>query len=462
MSRTTQGKTPSLIHEAGVTRSMELTPSTESAWIEVIHKMDSVYADLVHYQVELEQKNSELEEAQQFINSVLSAITDVQIVCDTEGTVVQVNAALEQLTGKRAEAFIGCELGEVFAADSTELVDRFPEKLGGETLVDCEVSILCADGASAPLAMNCSSRYDHDGGLVGMVLIGRPIGELRRAYDDLNQAHSELKQTQQQLVHSEKMAALGRLVAGVAHELNNPISFVLGNMYALRRNGSRISAYLEQVRRLTEGLPQAEQMREEFKIDHIVKDLDPLIDGTLEGAVRVSDIVQDLRRYSGNQKESPVRFDLISAIRKAVQWVVNASRVKPELRYELPDTVEIVAREGQIHQIFVNLIQNAIDAMAEQSHPVLTLSCERTPRGICTRVIDQGPGIPEGELARIFDPFYTSKPVGKGTGLGLYISYGLASDIGGCLEAENAPGGGAILSLTLPDTGATDSSGGEA
>ncbi|MCP4010414.1 MAG: PAS domain-containing protein [Proteobacteria bacterium] len=450
MSSEIQKKSTSLIDEAGVTQSLQLSASTENAWIEVIHKMDSVYADLVHYQVELEQKNTALEEAQKFIDSVLSAMTDVLIVCDTEGRVVQVNEALESLTGKKAAAFLNCSLGEVFTSDSSEMVDQFPEKLGQESLVDCEVSVLCVDGSSAPLAMNCSSRYDHDGGLVGMVLIGRPTGELRRAYDELNRTHNELKQTQQQLVQSEKMAALGRLVAGVAHELNNPISFVLGNMHALRRNGSRVAEYLSRMRSITEGMDDAHKLREEFKIDHIVRDMDPLIDGTLEGAVRVSDIVQDLRRYSGSQKEESIRFDLISTVKKAVQWVVNASREKPEVQYDCPEHIEIFARRGQVHQILVNLIQNAIDAMANQSRPCLTISCEKTPEGVKTRVMDEGPGIPESALAHIFDPFYTSKPVGQGTGLGLYISYGLANDVGGNLEAGNARSGGAIMTLTLP------------
>ncbi len=450
MSREIQRKSPSLIDKAGVTQSLELTTSTENAWIDVIHKMDSVYADLVHYQVELEQKNTALEEAQKFIDSVLSAMTDVLIVCDIEGRVVRVNQALESLTGKRATVFLNCLLGEVLSAESSEMVDTFPEKLGSESLVDCEVSVLCADGSSAPLAMNCSSRYDHDGSLVGMVLIGRPIGELRRAYDELNRTHNELKQTQQQLVQSEKMAALGRLVAGVAHELNNPISFVLGNMYALRRNASRVVEYLSQIKPYTEGIENACKLREEFKIDHIVSDMDPLIDGTLEGAVRVSDIVQDLRRYSGSQEEDSVKFDLISRIKKAVQWVVNASREKPEVCYECPEQIEICSRKGQVHQILVNLVQNAIDAMANQSRPRLIISCEVTSDSVITRVMDEGPGIPESTLARIFDPFYTSKPVGKGTGLGLYISYGLANGVGGKLEAENAPSGGAVLTLTLP------------
>lgn len=450
MCSDTQRKSPSLIDEAGVTHSMELTASTESAWIEVIHKMDSVYADLVHYQVELEQKNTALEEAQHFINSVLSAMTDVLIVCDTEGRVMQVNEALLKLTGKTSSAFIDSTLSEVLGSDSADMVDQFPQRLGHESLVDCEISVLCFDGSSAPLAMNCSSRYDHDGGLVGMVLIGRPTGELRRAYDDLNRTHNELKQTQQQLVQSEKMAALGRLVAGVAHELNNPISFVLGNMYALRRNGARVAEYLSGMNSYTEGIENARKLREEFKIDHIIKDMGPLIDGTLEGAVRVSDIVQDLRRYSGGQKEEVTKFDLVSTIKKAVQWVVNASRDKPEVSYECLEQLEIYARKGQVHQILVNLVQNAIDAMAGQSRPCLNISCDITPQGVKTRVMDEGPGIPESVLAHIFDPFYTSKPVGQGTGLGLYISYGLATDAGGTLEAENVPQGGAILTLTLP------------
>ncbi len=439
----------SLIDKAGVTGSLDLPPSAEIAWIEVIHKMDSVYADLVRYQVELEEKNSALEEAQQFIGSVLSSMTDVLIVCDTEGIIQQVNAALETLIGKPRHELLQRPLGEIFAADSVAMTEQFPERLGRESLVDCEVSLCCADGSTAPLAMNCSSRYDHDGRLLGMVLLGRPVGELRRAYDDLNRAHHELKQTQQQLVHSEKIASLGRLVAGVAHELNNPISFVFGNMHALKRYGPRITEYLAEVDTQVDS-PRLRQLRRDLKIDRILDDIGPLIEGTLEGAERVSDIVQELRRYSGGQKEERSRFELPPLIRKAVQWVIKASRLKPEVHFELPGSLEIEGCKGMVHQILVNLVQNAVDAMAQLAQPRLTLACESTADAILIRVIDQGPGISQQDLAHIFDPFYTSKPVGQGTGLGLYISYGLAQDLGGDLSVENHPGGGAMFTLTLP------------
>ncbi len=455
-----EGSIPSLIDRAGVNESLLLDPSSESAWIEVIQKMDSVYADLVHYQVELEQKNSALEEAHQFINSVLSAMTDVLIVCDTEGIIQQVNAALEALTGRHASDFLKRPLDAIFGADSTALVNTFPEKLGQESLIDCEVSVRCADGSTAPLAMNCSSRYDYDGGVVGMVLIGRPVGELRRAYDDLNRAHHELKQTQQQLVHSEKMASLGRLVAGVAHELNNPISVVFGNMHALKRYGSRITRYLAAVDGVADS-PQLHALREELKIDRILDDIEPLIEGTLEGAERVSDIVQDLRRYSGGQKEGASGFELPEAIHKAVQWVIKASRVKPAIEYQMPQQLEIEARKGQVHQILVNLVQNAVDAMAVLELPTLTIQCVESAELIEIAVRDHGAGIPEQDLPHVFDPFFTSKPVGKGTGLGLYISYGLAHDLGGDLTAANHPDGGALFTLTLPRRIAQRGEGGE-
>ncbi len=449
MGEGAQENETSLIDQAGVTDSLELSPSTESAWIEVIHKMDAVYADLVRYQVELEQKNSELEEAQQFIVSVLAAMTDVLIVCDTQGVVQQINAALEQLTGKPESDFLGCRLDEVFAPDAMAVLEAFPERLGAESLVDCEINLRCADGSVAPLAMNCSARYDHNGRLVGMVLIGRPVGELRHAYDDLNRTHDALKQAQQQLVHSEKMASLGRLVAGVAHELNNPISVVFGNMHALQRYGTRIADYLAAVEAEADS-PRLRSLRQDLKIERILGDMGPLIEGTLEGAERVSDIVQDLRRYSGGQQEDCSRFDLATLVRKAAEWVVKASRIKPEIHYRLPEALELHGRKGQVHQILVNLIQNALDAMEAQSAPQLSLVCSRSDEQVAIEVIDQGPGIAQDDLKHVFDPFFTTKAVGQGTGLGLYISYGLARDLGGDLEAANHPDGGAVFRLTLP------------
>ncbi len=439
-----------LIQQAGVAGALELNPVSEEAWIEVVQKMDAVYADLVHHQVELEHKNAALEEAQQFIGSVLAAMTDVLIVCDRNGRIERANAALEQLTGSAEADLIGKPLQTLFAKESASLIEGFADKLHGEAVIaDHEVLLIDNSGNPTPLAMNCSARSDHKGRLVGFVLIGRPVGELRRAYESLNRAHHELRQAQQQLVLSEKMAALGRLVAGVAHELNNPISFVFGNMHALKRYGERLTEYLQAIDR-GESTEDLQALRAKLKIDRVLADIAPLVDGTLEGAERVSEIVQDLRRFSSTQSEAADAFDLARVVRTAVSWVVKACRNKPVTTFDLPQSFEVVGRKGPVHQIIVNLVQNAVDVMADLDAPRLEIA-GRVEDGTATvDVRDCGPGIAGDAMERIFEPFFTTKNIGEGTGLGLYVSYGLAEDLGGKLEAKNHPEGGAVFTMRLP------------
>jgi two-component system sensor histidine kinase HupT/HoxJ len=446
-----------LIEQVGALEVLALNPDSEAGWIDVIQKMDDVYTDLVHYQVELEEKNAALEVAQQFISSVLSSITDVLIVCDIQGRIQQVNHALEDITGKQEDELLQQPFAGLFAPASRPLVDQFSEKIRADTIVDCEVSLLAQDSNEVPLATNCASRYDHDGRLVGMVLIGRPVGELRRAYEDLSRAHAELKQTQQQLIQSEKMASLGRLVAGVAHELNNPISFVFGNVHALRRYEERLARYINALEAKVAN-DDVTTLRKELNIERILTDIGPLIDGTLEGAERVSDIVQELRRFSSGQKEQTHPFDLCDVIRTATHWVVKSVRVKPKVQFDLPRSLEIIARKGHVHQILVNLVQNAVDVMETQAlsqrkaqtQAQIDISCRQDGKTIRISIRDHGAGIPPADMNKVFDPFYTTKPVGKGTGLGLYISYNLAVEQGGELQVANHPQGGAVFSLILP------------
>ena len=436
----------SLVRSAGVEQDIESNPVPEAAWIEVIRKMESVYTDLVNTQVEVERKNSALEEAHQFIRSVLRSMTDVLIVCDLESRVQQVNHALEELTGRSKAELVGMPLQELFDEESHERVEAIADS---NLSVDAEVSLLGRDGETMLLSVNSSNHFDSDGSLVGNVLIGRPIGELRKAYEALNETHETLKQTQAQLVHSEKMASLGRLVAGVAHELNNPISFVFGNMRALQSYGENLQRYVGAIE--AGGQTSAlTKLRDELKIQRILDDMDSLIDGSIEGAERVRDIVSDLRRYSTPQTEAVSTFDLTQVVEKAVHWVVKACRNKPDIDFSMPAELLLSGRKGNIHQVLVNLVQNAVDVMEDQEQPRLEIGCVVDQEFARITVRDYGPGLSEEGLRRLFDPFYTTKAVGKGTGLGLSISYGLAIDLGGTLEAGNHRERGAVLTLSVP------------
>jgi two-component system sensor histidine kinase HupT/HoxJ len=423
---------------------------TEDAWIDVIQKMDQVYSDLVQSQTQVEEQNASLEEAQAFIGSVLSAMTDVLIVCDLDGRIQRVNRALATIVGRSEGELIGRSLGELFESTSFDPVERFRSKVRArQQLVDCEVALLAADGQLAPLAMNCTPRHDHKGRSVGFVLVGRPIGELRRAYRELDEAHNELTRTQEQLIVSEKMAALGRLVAGVAHELNNPISFVFGNMHALKRYGAAISRYLAACDAYAR-VPDLEVLRQQLRIDHILRDITPLVEGTLEGAERVSHIVQDLRRFSSNQEEPIEPFDLTRLVRTAADWVIKAERLKPAVQFDLPEALEVTGRRGPVHQILVNLLQNAADVLAGRDNPRIVISGGSDGRTATITVRDNGSGIAKEHMDKIFEPFFTTKPIGRGTGLGLYVSYGMARKLGGSLTAANAAEGGAVFTLEVP------------
>jgi two-component system sensor histidine kinase HupT/HoxJ len=425
-------------------------PFTESSWIEVIRKMDEVYNELLQYEVALEQKNAALEESQQFIFSVLTSMSDLLVVCDRHGVVEEVNQALMSFSGRDEAELKGAKLATLFAdAGSRAAAERVMARLATEPAHDLELQFQARDGGSTPVALNFTPRLSGSGKLLGVVITGRPVGELRRAYHALREAHDQLKRTQQQLLQSEKMASLGRLVAGVAHELNNPISFVLGNVHAMRRYTERLKRYLDAVHAGMDS-EALNALRAELRIDRVLEDLAPLLDGAIEGAERTRDIVDGLKRFSAADRNENVIFDLNEIIERSVHWVTRATPPSFRVEMALPEQLPVTGSPGQMQQVIINLVQNAADATDGLPAPLLTVSGAVEDGEIVVRFRDNGPGIAREALDKIFDPFYTTKPVGKGTGLGLSISYGIVERHGGELSAGNAEMGGAEFVLRLP------------
>lgn len=423
---------------------------SESTWMDVVRRMDEVYNELLQHEVDLEQKNDALEESQQFIFSVLTSMSDLLVVCDRHCVIEEVNQALVNFTGKREDELKGAKFLSLFAEpDSCAAAERVIARLAAEPAHDLELQFRTRDGSATPVALNFTARLSGSGKLLGAVITGRPVGELRRAYHALREAHDELKRTQQQLLQSEKMASLGRLVAGVAHELNNPISFVLGNVHAMLRYTTRIKQYLDAVH--AGASSQAlQELRDKLRIDHILKDLAPLLDGAIEGAERTRDIVDGLKRFSATDRNENVAFNLAEIIERSVHWVTRATPAKFRVNSDLPDDLPMIGSPGQMQQVIINLIQNAADATEQLPEPVLEVSAHEESGDILVLFRDNGPGIAAEALDKMFDPFYTTKPVGKGTGLGLSISYGIIERHGGKLSASNLQQGGAEFMLRLP------------
>lgn len=422
----------------------------EEIWLDVIAKMDAVYSDLIRYEADLEAKNTELEAAEGFISSVIASVSDILVVVDEGGAVVQANPAFARLLDRTVPDLFGTHfLDVVDEHDRARARMALISGVEGEVR-ELELSFATPSGSSDLMAINCSARFDHDGRQVGAVLTGRPIGELRRAYEALHKAHLELKQAQKKLIEQEKMASLGRLVAGVAHELNNPISFVYGNIHTLERYRRVLDRHIRDLEAVAPREAVA-KLKREAKVDAILADLHPLIDGTLEGAVRISEIVKNLRRLSFIRGDRPEPVDLGRLARTAAHWATRAKNVRARLEIDLEPDLTVEGEEGRIHQVLVNLIDNALDAAKADPDPVVTITTRSRGDEALIEVADNGDGISEEAADKIFEPFFTTKPVGEGTGLGLWISYTIARDHGGSLTArDRKPEKGAVFTLALP------------
>jgi signal transduction histidine kinase len=321
--------------------------------------------------------------------------------------------------------------------------------------MEADVDLLAAVANHVALAVDRAESFrtieDLTRGLEDQVRVRTE--QLRSANDELRTAYRDLQATQMQLIQREKMASVGQLVAGVAHELNNPIGFVFSNVSTLDDFVKRLRGMLDVYRGVT--LPEAEAARVEerwkvLKVDYALKYLDSMIQGIREGAERSRKIVRDLRVFARGQDEVWQAVDLHEEIESSLTLLNHLlkDRVTVERKFGALPAVECI--RSQIDQVFLNLLANAGQAITGPG--VLTVETAVEDGSAVVVIADTGPGIPPEVLSRVFDPFFTTKPVGEGTGLGLSISYEIVKKHGGELGAESPAGGGARFTLRLPLT----------
>ncbi|MBK6759822.1 MAG: tetratricopeptide repeat protein [Ignavibacteria bacterium] len=243
----------------------------------------------------------------------------------------------------------------------------------------------------------------------------------------------ELKAAQTLLVESEKMASLGQLTAGIAHEINNPVTFIASSVAPLRRD-------LLEYEAIGGTGPLADELRAEIF---------ELLDGIETGARRTAEIVKSLRTFSRLDEGSIKKTDIVSGIESTLTLLNTRIRGVVEIVKEFDEVPHIECRAGQINQVIMNILSNAIDALEKTINPTIRIGVRRAGANqISITIADNGNGIPEESLPRLFEPFYTTKDVGKGTGLGLSISYGIIERHHGRIEVHND--NGAVFSITLP------------
>ncbi|NVJ55109.1 MAG: response regulator [Vibrionaceae bacterium] len=254
----------------------------------------------------------------------------------------------------------------------------------------------------------------------------------------LTQTLDELKDAQRQLIQTAKLASIGKLVAGVAHEINNPVSFIIGNAHIIQRDLTKLIQ------------SSATNVGERTNIEGTLSELVPAVDDILEASNRINNIVKDLQSFSAKGATDKSTINFSTLVKKAVNWTKKSNQPAAEILLVLPNYLPVLGDEGQLTQVILNLLANALDAAKDEDTPTITMQGERCGENVVLRIKDNGTGVEAHHLEHLFDPFFTTKKVGEGTGLGLSISYGLVTEHNGSLAVENNPDKGACFTLTLP------------
>lgn len=415
-----------------------------------------------------------LQQKEEQYRSIFETVNDGLSIFDLEtGKSIAVNPTWCQMYGYSNEEFTNLAASDYIHPDSAHLFDNFLETVKAGKEFYCQGVCIHKNGTLFDVEVKAAS-YIYNGKSHALT-IARDISKRKQAEKVLKQRTHELEQalvklqsTQSQLIQTEKISQLGQLVAGVAHEVNNPVSFISGNL-------SHAEEYLKDLIYLLNSYRQKfpspgdaiEEQIETIDLEYLLEDLPKMISSMQLGTDRIKNIMLSLRNYSRTSSDEKKAVNLHEGIDTTLMILSHRLKAKPER-----PAIEIVKKYaniplvecyyGQINQVFMNLISNAIDALEESNQSksyeevnkepnIITITTFSDENWATIIIADNGTGIPPQVKLKLFDAFFTTKVEGKGTGLGLSISYQIITEKhGGTLECISSPGNGAKFVIRIP------------
>ena len=455
---------------------MEVGKSVESSELDDEVQIMSKLSHLL----DRELYNSTIEKIR--LETILDNLGEGVFTVDADKKTTAFNKSLQTMTGLHWEQVLGQKCTDVIGiplCGENCLFDKAMENVGSAngdikdqslsasflTPIKVETELEGKDNGKIPVDLYLALLRDHVGEIVGAVCVCQDITrrkEIESMNDELSKAYKDLQDAEAQLIQSEKMASLGRLVAGTAHELNNPISFVYSNIFHLRSYISDIQTVLKkyhdvctlaaastpQPTAIANGITDIERLKEQLDFDYTMKDLDRLVDDIDEGAKRTKGIVEDLKVFANSDEGKSEYMDINEDIEKTLNLLVDYYKDRITIHRDYAELPKVKGYVGQINQVFMNLITNACQAMDNEGD--IWITTRQKNGNVMISVRDNGKGIAKEHIGKIFDPFFTTKDVGKGAGLGLSISYGIIQRHRGEILVDSQSGVGATFTIRIP------------
>jgi len=473
---------------AGETTEIDITGDQGETSVGEMRVVDTewegkpAYLALLRDITDRKRAEKEIRRKKEFSEALIESISPaVLLVVDRERTILQCNKAIEKVFGYSPQEVIGKKTELLYANRSKGMEDSPIWKILDEEGVHVgEAMGKSKDGRSIDLEISTAIIR----GKRGAVLLVRDITEQKRAERRLTKAkehaekaertlkaknaelikiNQELRDTRSQLLQTEKMASIGLLAAGVAHEINNPTGFVSSNLNTVKGYIEDITKTLGEYERILSlcmkkddqellSLAQhVQKVKEEIGIDFLLEDIDNAVNESLEGTKRISEIVGSLSNFAHMDEARLKQANINEGIESILNIVWNELKYKADVIKEYGDLPDLECYPQQLGQVFMNILVNAAQAIEERGK--IWIRTYTDDESICVEVKDNGKGMSQEVKERIFDPFFTTKEIGKGTGLGLSMAYGIVKTHKGEIEVESEEGKGTTIRIKLPIEG---------
>ncbi len=403
-----------------------------------------------------------------FENLIINQTDYIVFALDPDSNFIALNAAAEKLFGNNADTLVGKPFNTVLDPYSHEKADRMITlTFELESVRDWELDHFQVDHEPVLVGYSTCLLKDKNGNLVGIGAVGRDLSvkmeltaqlaatnqKLEGALLQLEKAHQELKETQAQLLQSEKMRALGQMVAGVAHEINNPLGFIGNNNTFIKSKIAVLQSLVQQYTKLKESqdpalLVSINNLEKQSGVGYLWDDLTDAIDENQDGIQRIQQIVLSLRNFSRLDESILKEVDLNEGLQSTINLVAPMCKGKIKVNEEYGNLPKISCHPGEINQVFLNLLTNSIQSIENEG--TISVSSNYLDDLITIIIKDSGHGMDQDTILKLGEPFFTTKPIGSGVGLGLAVSYGIINRHNGNIFFESTPGKGTTATIELP------------